>query len=344
MKNHYSLVSLIIVLFFSISAFCSIPSNSASDSDNQFLGMWTLDIEGGGVGWLEVHNKQGFLDANLLWIGGSVLPVGHIYLKDENNLIVTRVFDRTVHKETDGKERKHRLTYTLDIRKVGDHLLGEMSGPGSNGKGQTTTAFIGKRLPSVPAAPDLSKLTFGKPVHLFNGKDLTGWRMINPEDKNGFKAVDGELVNDPVQPDESQHVHYGNLRTDQEFKDFNLQLEVNVPKGNNSGVYLRGMYEIQVFDSYGREKDSHHMGPVYSRITPTVAAEKPGGSWQKLDITLCQRHISVKLNGQLIIDNQPVYGPTGGAIISDVFSAGPIYLQGDHGKVSYRNMILKPIL
>jgi hypothetical protein len=74
-----------------------------------------------------------------------------------------------------------------------------------------------------------------------------------------------------------------------------------------------------------------------------VSAEKPAGSWQNMDITLCDRHVTVILNGKTIIDNQPVYGPTGGAIISDVFAKGPIYLQGDHGKVLYRNMVLTPI-
>jgi hypothetical protein len=139
-------------------------------------------------------------------------------------------------------------------------------------------------------------------------------------------------------------VAYGNLRTNREFEDFNLTIDVNVPAGSNSGVYLRGMYEIQVLDSYGKDLDSHNMGALYSRITPSVAAEKPAGEWQSLDITLLQRHLTVKLNGVTIIDNKPVYGPTGGAIIADVFKPGPIYLQGDHGKVSYRNIILKPVI
>lgn len=117
-----------------------------------------------------------------------------------------------------------------------------------------------------------------------------------------------------------------------------------MPEHSNSGVYLRGMYEVQVVDSYGAKLDSHNMGAVYSRITPTVAAEKKGGEWQSLDIILCNRHVSVTLNGTKIIDNQPVYGPTGGAMQADVFKAGPIYLQGDHGKVLYRNMVLTPII
>ncbi|MBK8511344.1 MAG: DUF1080 domain-containing protein [Saprospiraceae bacterium] len=141
-----------------------------------------------------------------------------------------------------------------------------------------------------------------------------------------------------------EHISYGNLRTEQEFEDFNLKLEVNVPEGSNSGVYLRGMYEIQVFDSYKKPLDSHNMGALYSRLAPSVNAEKPAGSWQSLDITLCDRHVTVLLNGTKIIDNQPVYGPTGGAMKSDVNTPGPIYLQGDHGKVEYRNLVLTPIV
>lgn len=309
--------------------------------DKGFEGMWTLAVEEGGVGWLEVHNKEGFLDANLLWLGGSVLPVAHVYQIDENNLVVTRTQERTINKTSD---RKHTLTYTLHIKKIGNQLHGTMTAPNFREMGETKRAFIGTRLPPVPPVPNLSAVKYGKSIELFNGKDLSGWELINPKSKNAFKAVNGELVNAPVQPENGEHIYYGNLRTQQEFQDFNLQLEVNVPKGNNSGVYLKGMYEVQVYDSYGKETDSHHMGALYSRITPSVAAEKPPGSWQSLDITLYQRHVTVKLNGTTIIDNQPVYGPTGGAIISDVFAPGPIYLQGDHGNVSYRNIVLRPIM
>ncbi len=311
------------------------------EEDKGFEGMWTIAIEGGGVGWLEVHKKEGFLDANLMWIGGSVTPVAHVYQIDENNLVVTRTWERSINKSSD---RKHTVTYTLHIKKIGDQLHGLMSSPNFGEMGESKTAFIGTRLPPVPTAPDISNVKYGKPITLFNGKDLTGWELINPKSKNGFSAVHGDLVNNPVQPTNGEHVYYGNLRTQQEFQDFNLQLEVNVPEGDNSGVYLKGMYEVQVFDSFGKETDSHHMGALYSRITPSVAAEKPPGSWQSLDITLYQRHVTVKLNGTTIINNQPVHGPTGGAIISDVFAPGPIYLQGDHGKVSYRNLVLRPIL
>jgi len=207
----------------------------------------------------------------------------------------------------------------------------------------TTRKFTGWRLANPSPAPDLSKVKYGAPIKLFNGKDLTGWRLINPNQTNGFKVVNGELVNDPVSP-QGQRVSFGNLRTDSEFDDFKLSLEVNVPAGSNSGVYLRGIYEIQVVDSYGKELDSHNMGALYSRITPSVAAEKQAGEWQTMEMILCDRHITVVLNGKKIIDNQPAYGPTGGAMNADVLKSGPIYLQGDHGKVLYRNIVLTPIL
>ena len=223
-------------------------------------------------------------------------------------------------------------------------IYGSFIVPRANGIGVDSSHFEGVKLPDVPPAPDLSKLRFGNPIELFNGRDLTGWRLTNENQVNGFMAVDGVLENVVPQKPGEPRIRYGNLRTDQEFEDFNLKLDVNVPAGSNSGVYLRGMYEIQVLDSYGREPNSHNMGGVYSRISPAVAAEKPAGEWQSMDITLVDRHVTVILNGITIIDNQPVYGPTGGALQSDVFAPGPIYLQGDHGPVSFRNMVLTPII
>jgi 3-keto-disaccharide hydrolase len=119
---------------------------------------------------------------------------------------------------------------------------------------------------------------------------------------------------------------------------------VNVPLHGNSGVYLRGIYEVQVADTYGRPLDSHNMAGVYSRITPTASAEKPAGQWQTMNITLLDRHVTVELNGQRILDNQPLLGCTGGALSSDEFRPGPIYLQGDHTAVSYRSIVLTPII
>ena len=98
-----------------------------------------------------------------------------------------------------------------------------------------------------------------------------------------------------------------------------------------------------VFDSYGKTPNSSGMGAIYSRITPGKAAEKPAGEWQSMDITLIDRHVTVVLNGVTIIDNEPLQGCTGGALSSDEFRPGPIYLQGDHGAVDYRNLVLRPV-
>lgn len=346
MKSNLFFVAAL-MLFFSLNS-CKVENKPApvlKTDLSEFLGQWTIDIEGGSVGWLEVRQEDNYLDGDILWIGGSVLPVSSIFLANDHVLIVER--SNNVVRKTDENNKPVKeqvVTSWLEITKNGDKINGNLLSPRSNGLSVDTTLFTGTKLPEVPAAPDLGSLKFGEPINLFNGKDLTGWRLINEKQTNGFKVIDGVLVNDPVQKEGAPHISYGNLRTEKVFDDFNLKLEVNVPEGNNSGVYLRGMYEIQVVDSYKKPLDPHNMGAVYSRITPSVSAEKPAGEWQTMDITLCDRHATVILNGVKIIDNQPVYGPTGGAIQSDVFASGPIYLQGDHGNVSYRNIILTPIV
>jgi hypothetical protein len=311
---------------------------------SEFSGQWTIDIQGGLVGWIDVRQEEGYFDADLLWKWGSVEPVANVYLTADRGLIVTRTNEVAVKTDTVGKAlRSHKITSWLEIHRDGDKISGYFLEPRQNGMGVDSTSFSGTKLPVVPPAPDLKSVKYGKPIQLFNGKDLTGWRLIDEKLKNGFSAENGIIQNDPIQVEGQPHVAYGNLRTDQEFSDFNLKLEVNVPEKSNSGIYLRGMYEIQVVDSYGQPLDPHNMGALYSRITPSMSAEKPAGTWQSMDITLCDRHVTVILNGKTIIDNQPVYGPTGGAILSDVFAKGPVYLQGDHGKVMYRNIVLIPI-
>jgi hypothetical protein len=338
---------LSVILMSILIGSCKIETKKAPAAKigiNEYLGQWTLDIKGGSVGWLDLRQEKDYLDADLLWVAGSVMPVANVFLPNDTYLIVTQT-DEVVRKtnEKDVPMRTHIITSWLQITKRGDKIEGYLLTPKRNGIGVDSTSFIGTKLPDVPPAPDMATLKFGKPIKLFDSKDLTGWKLLDEKQKNGFSVVDGVLVNNPVQTEGQPHISYGNLRTLKEFEDFNLKLEVNVPQGSNSGIYLRGMYEIQVLDSYKRELDSHNMGAVYSRIKPTVSAEKPAGTWQTLDITLVRRHITVVLNGIKIIDNQPVYGPTGGAIKSDVFSPGPIYLQGDHGKVLYRNIVLTPI-
>ncbi len=344
--NVFLLVLLVIVALISCQ---EKPKQESADQPkvtiDDFIGQWTIGVQGGGVSWLEVRQEDGYIDADLLWIGGSVLPVASVYLDNSNHLIVNRIDNIVRIKDGNNNPiRTQQAPNWLEVSRKADQIVGFLLKPKRNGTGIDSTSFVGTKLSAPPAAPDMASLKFGAPITLFNGKDLSGWKLINENQKNGFYAKDGILGTDPIQVEGEKHISYGNLRTDQEFEDFNLKLEVSVPEGSNSGVYLRGMYEIQVFDSYKKPLDSHNMGALYSRVTPSVSAEKPAGTWQTLDITLCDRHVTVILNGTKIIDNQPIYGPTGGAMKSDVNTPGPIYLQGDHGKVEYRNLVLTPII
>jgi hypothetical protein len=321
-------------------------TQALAQSAAPFIGMWALDLdyENSNAGWMEITQEDGYLDASVLWRWGSVYPVEFVYTA-ENHMIITSSDTVVREKDDSGKPvREHRQIFWFDLTKDGnDKLSGKGFFPNKNGLGVEVVSFTGKRIPEYGDAPDLSNLKFGEKIKLFNGKDLDGWELLDPKSVNGWKVIDGVLVNDPVQKEGEEHISYANLRTTETFEDFNLKLEVNVPKGSNSGVYVRGIYEVQVMDSYGKALDSQNMGALYSRIVPLLAAEKPAGEWQEMDITLYKRHITVLLNGQKIIDNQPVKGVTGEAMTADEFIPGPIFLQGDHGKVSYRNIVLTPI-
>ena len=325
-----------------IAAFAGGTALAASDAD-PFLGRWALTIPGGGAGWLGVTRENGYYDASILWGGGSVVPVSSVFFTD-NQMWVMRVRD-VRRKDASGKVvRTQQFTEAIIARVDGDQLSLTRVNPRDNGEGLSTEEFTGKRIPELPPKPDLAKVKYGAPITLFDGKTLTGWQLTDPGAVNGWSVKDGVLINNPVQEEGKPHKNYGNLRTDKEFEDFNLKLEVKVDKDNNSGIYLRGIYEVQVADTYGKRLDSHNMGGIYSRITPAVNAEKPAGEWQSYDITLVDRHVTVVLNGKTIIDNQPLLGCTGGAMWSDEFRPGPIYLQGDHTGVNYRNILLKPVV
>ncbi len=327
------------VLTSALSVFVTL---SAVAADNPFIGNWALTIPGGGAGWLGVAENCGKLEGSILWGGGSVVPVATV--KVENNvLIVTRIHERKA-KDAQGKEIKIRETETIRATIDGENLKLTTERDEGDGKVTGKTEFTGKRIPPLPPAPDLAKIKFGEPVKLFNGKDLTGWKLVKPDSISAWGVENGILINRPVQEEGKPRKHYGNLRTEAEFEDFNVELEIRLPQNGNSGVYLRGIYEVQVADSFGKPLDSHNMGAVYSRIKPMENAEKPAGEWQTMNITLANRHITVILNGKKIIDNQPLLGCTGGALWSDEFKPGPIYLQGDHTGVDYRSIVLKPVI
>jgi len=312
----------------------------AAQMTDPFVGRWALTLPDGRAGWLGVTEEEGILDASLLWGGGSVVPVANLYT-DGDTLHLTRVSD--IERDDNGRIERIR-TEDVAATVQGDTMTLTRYAPQPDGNGRVAETFTGKRIPPLPPKPDLSRVKYGKPINLIKDDTLDGWVPVEPDWRNCWLVKDGVLINDPAQAEGEEDGRYANLRTVQEFEDFNIKLEVNVGKGQNSGVYLRGIYEVQVEDTYGRDPDSHNMGAIYSRITPRVAAEKPPGEWQTLDITLLDRHVTVKLNGTTIIDNEPLLGCTGGALWSDEFRPGPIYLQGDHGPIKYRNIVLTPIL
>lgn len=326
-------------IIHSLAAILAFGTLSLVAADNPFIGNWALNLPDKHAGWLGITESDGKLAGSLLWSGGSPVP---ITVRVENtNLIMTR--SKVIQKkEGVGRPVPQREVETIRGTVAGDELSlsVEHQITGSD-KVFGRAEFKGKRIPPPPATPELIKIKFGDPIPLFNGKDLTGWQLTDSTMASGWSAKDGLLINTvPTKKDK----RYGNLRTDGEFEDFNLTLEVRVPEKGNSGVYLRGVYEVQVFDSFGKPLDCHNMGAIYGRITPAASAEKAPGEWQTLDITLVARHATVVLNGTKIIDNQPILGCTGGALTCDEFHPGPVFLQGDHTSVEYRNIILRPVV
>ena len=332
------------IRYSSLSLVCSLSlfAGSAMAADHPFVGSWALTLPGGAPGWLGVEEVGWQLKASLLWGWGSVEPTASAKVED-GKLIVTR--NHAVERRLpNGSRVKTNLVETITGTIEGEQLRLSSTQPKANGSGEDHNSFIGRWTPPPPPAPDLSQVKFGAPIKLFNGRDLLGWRLTDTNAFNGWSAKDGLLVNEVKQEAGKPHKSFGNLRTMREFTDFNLTLETRLAKGGNSGVYIRGIYEVQVADTYGRPLDAHNMGAIYSRIKPTVAAEKPPGEWQTMDITFVDRHATVVLNGTKIIDNQPVLGCTGGALLSDVTRPGPIYLQGDHTGIEYRNIVIRPVL
>ncbi|MBQ6136867.1 MAG: DUF1080 domain-containing protein [Kiritimatiellae bacterium] len=235
----------------------------------------------------------------------------------------------------------------------GFKVEGEVDGMTMKGRavnaGKVVTAFEGWRNPPVCGGISTKDAVLGDPVDLL-ADGLDGWKLMDEKAKNGWSVRESDgvkvLSNSlGLKPDGSWAGGGANLMTRRaDFYDFNLEYDVRVPKGSNSGVYLRGRYEIQVVDSYGKKVDCHNMAAYYGRVAPSVAAEKKPGEWQHVSVTLYKRHLTVVLNGTTIIDDAPVTGVTGGAIDANEFVPGPIYLQGDHSDADYRNMILRPVI
>ena len=298
-------------------------------------GRWA--IQKPGAFWLGVCNKGGSPKAKFLWGGGS--PVDQYDVKIDGACATMK---QCTKNDKDPAKKRIRVTTLKADGCCADLTFTTTDGTGKELSKETAKA---KRIPALPPAPDRAQAVYGEPIDLL--KDgIDGWESMNPKNYFGWSVKDGVLSNRIKRTaDGKRDGSSANLKTKRaDFFDFKVSYDVRVPAGCNSGFYLRGIYELQVLDSYGKPVDCHNMAAFYGRITPRVAAEKPAGEWQHVDAMLYKRHVTVVLNGVNIIDNQPVLGCTGGAITSDEFVKGPMYLQGDHSDADFRNIIVTPIV
>ena len=285
--------------------------------------------------------KDGKPSALLLWRWASPTPA-EVTQIDAKGFTIQRSFSKPKGKANDKSAwRALCVKATVDGKKL-DATFCTVDG---NGKAvDKVEKLCGKRNPPIGPAPDFAKAEYGQPINLLAGT-IADFELMEKGKLNGWTLKDGVLSNRIERDRKGKSTHKnGNLRTKRaDFFDFNLKYEVRVLPGCNSGVYLRGIYEIQVLDSYGRPVDKHNMAAYYGRVTPRVAAEKKAGEWQTVAVTLYKRHLTVILNGVTIIDKAPVVGVTGGAMTSDEFVPGPLYIQGDHSDADFRNMVLTPM-
>jgi 3-keto-disaccharide hydrolase len=293
-------------------------SSAATMSVKPFLGRWDLTLiapDHEYASWLEIREEDGKLKAQMVSRWGNARPLPKIEIVNGNLTFVS---------PKEEEDRKDDMVF--QGRLVGSILSGT-----TTGQDGTPWRWTGRRAPTLhrTGAPK-----WGKPIQLFNGKDLTGWRMSDPSAKTAWKVENGTLVSPGHGPE---------IISDSKFQDFKLHIEFNCEPDSNSGVYLRGRYEVQVETDSIQEPPSHHTGGVYGFLAPSPEMPRKPGEWQSFDITLIGRNITVVQNGQTIIHDQEIPGITGGALDSHEEMPGPIYLQGsEKGHVAYRNIVITP--
>jgi len=278
-------------------------------------GKWDVEIEKDGKtlpSWLEIY-KSGHktLIGRFVYASGSARPIAEVKTTNEK-------FTFVIPPQWEGGE--------MDMA-----FEGWIAGNGLKG----TMRFVDGKIYQWTAkrAPKLAyhkNPTWGEPIQLFNGKNLNGWKAMG---ENQWVVENGVLKS----PKSG-----ANLVSEATFNDFKLHIEFRYPKGSNSGVYLRGRYEVQIEDNKGKEPSSTLFAGIYGFLTPTEMAAKSPGKWQQYDITLIGRRVTIVANGVPVIIDQTIPGITGGALDSKEGEPGPFLLQGDHGPIEYRNIIVTP--
>jgi hypothetical protein len=297
-----------------------LAAKADASADKKFLGRWDLTLQAPDreyPSWLELREESGQLKAEMVGRWGNARPLPKVAIAGGKLTFVSP-------KEEEASNQDLLFEGMFN----GELLSGTVNGP--DGK---TWSWTGRRAPALKrsGAP-----TWGMPIALFNGKDLGGWKMSPPNGEKSWKVENGMLVTPGNGPE---------LVNDQKFEDFKLHVEFNCGENSNSGIYLRGRYEVQVETDSIEEPPSHHMGGVYGFLAPKPELPRKPGEWQTYDITLIGRNITVVQNGRTILDNQEIPGITGGALDSHEELPGPIYLQGsEKGRVAYRSIVITPAL
>jgi hypothetical protein len=311
--KHYGFI--LTFLLFAISQVKANEGIAQTTDTSSIEGRWDITINMSGKevpSWLEVmHSGNNRLIGQYVGVGGSARPISKIIFSGGK-------MSFTIPPQWEKEDN--------DILFEGTLVGGKLTGTMISADGKSYNWFATK-------APSLKRKTepvWGKPVRLFDGTSLKGWHALG---ENQWKAEGGMLRN----PKSGS-----NLVTDEVFNDFKLHIEFRYPKGSNSGVYLRGRHEVQIEDSKGNDPSKGQFGAVYGFISPTEMVAKAAGEWQSYDITLVGRFVTVIANGKTIICKQEIPGITGGAINSREGEPGPLMIQGDHGAIDYRNIIITP--
>ena len=263
--------------------------------------------------WLEVnHSGVKYLNGHFVGSGGSARPISRINFEGDK-------VSFAIPPQWDAAEKDLVVEGILKD----DKITGTMNMP--NGE---VVNWVGVRAPKLNST---RTPVWGTPIKLFNGKNLDGWEATGATNQ---WIVENGILKSPKSG--------SNLRSVRTFNDFKLHVEFRYPLESNSGVYLRGRYEVQVTDSKGRDPLKDQLGAVYGFIAPLEMPAKSAGEWQSFDITLVGRVVTVVLNGKTIIYKNEIPGITGGALDSNEGEPGPIFFQGDHGPIEYRNIVITP--
>jgi hypothetical protein len=307
MRSYYFLLPAVVM-----AAMTAAPAQAQS---TPFLGTWNLTGEPPNenhVYWLEVKDDGGKLSATFLNRGGSPVPVQEVRITNgELSFLLPGRGD--TRPTANLRIANGRLTGTIGAQKV-----------------QVT----GVRPPEWGPCDASASHTLGKPVALFDGKSLAAWGVQHQDRPMGWSVEDGTMTNEPKA---------NNLISKEKFQDFRLDAEYKVSPKGNSGIYLRGRYEMQVLDDAGGPADVHGHMSIYARKAPDVNASKPAGEWQTAQITIVGNCVTAVLNGQKVHDNTRIPGITGGALDAKETEPGPIMIQGDHGTVWFRKVTVTPI-